>query len=91
MGRKASGELFDGLWSIGVKRLENPLARGGQLRGRVRGVGDGRAKCATEIVTRQYWPAIGRELGEPNWTAVYRRYQRLERRFGEAQSPNEEA
>jgi alkylation response protein AidB-like acyl-CoA dehydrogenase len=31
------------------------------------------------------WPAIGRELGERTWTAVYQRYQRLERRFGKAQ------
>jgi alkylation response protein AidB-like acyl-CoA dehydrogenase len=30
------------------------------------------------------WPAIGRELGERNWEAVYQRYGRLERRFGEA-------
>jgi hypothetical protein len=29
------------------------------------------------------WPAIGRELGERNWEAVYQRFQRLERRFGE--------
>jgi hypothetical protein len=27
------------------------------------------------------WPAIGRELGERNWEAVYQRFQRLERRF----------
>ncbi len=31
------------------------------------------------------WPATGRELGERGWMAVYRRYQRLERRFGQAQ------
>jgi hypothetical protein len=31
------------------------------------------------------WPAIGRELGERTWTAVYQRFQRLERRFGRAQ------
>src|SRR6266508_606961 len=30
------------------------------------------------------WPAIGRELGERTWTAVYQRFQRLERRFGQA-------
>jgi hypothetical protein len=29
------------------------------------------------------WPAIGRELGERNWEAVYQRFQRLERRFGQ--------
>ena len=32
------------------------------------------------------WPAIGRELGERNWEAVYQRFQRLERRFGQASS-----
>jgi hypothetical protein len=31
------------------------------------------------------WPAIGRELGERAWTAVYQRFQRLQRRFGQAQ------
>jgi hypothetical protein len=31
------------------------------------------------------WPAIGRELGERTWTAVYQRFQRLQRRFGQAQ------
>lgn len=35
------------------------------------------------------WPAIGRELGERGWMAVYRRYQRLERRFGQAHSNDE--
>ncbi len=30
------------------------------------------------------WPAIGRELEERNWTAVYQRFQRLNRRFGQA-------
>jgi predicted NACHT family NTPase len=38
------------------------------------------------------WPAIGRELGERNWTAVYQRFQRLRRRFGQAQpTTNQEA
>jgi Sec-independent protein translocase protein TatA len=39
------------------------------------------------------WPAIGRELGERNWEAVYQRFQRLERRFGqpEAGGPPERA
>ncbi len=36
------------------------------------------------------WPAIGRELEERNWNAVYRRYQRLERRFGQAQLTDED-
>ncbi len=31
------------------------------------------------------WPAIGREMGERGWMGVYRRHQRLERRFGQAQ------
>jgi hypothetical protein len=35
------------------------------------------------------WPAIGRELGERNWEAVYQRFQRLERRFGEDRSGGE--
>ena len=29
------------------------------------------------------WPAIAREFKERGWMAVYRRYQRLERRFGQ--------
>jgi alkylation response protein AidB-like acyl-CoA dehydrogenase len=36
------------------------------------------------------WPAIGRELGERTWTAVYQRYQRAERRLGKAQPTDEE-
>ncbi len=36
------------------------------------------------------WPAIGGELGQRNWTAVYQRFQRLERRFGQAQPDTNE-
>jgi alkylation response protein AidB-like acyl-CoA dehydrogenase len=36
------------------------------------------------------WPAIGREMGERGWMGVYRRYQRLERRFGQAQPDSNE-
>ncbi len=36
------------------------------------------------------WPAIGRELEERTYTAVYQRFQRLERRFGRAQPDSNE-
>jgi hypothetical protein len=37
------------------------------------------------------WPAIGRELGERHWTAVYQRFQRLRRRFDQAQPTTDQA
>jgi alkylation response protein AidB-like acyl-CoA dehydrogenase len=36
------------------------------------------------------WPAIGGELGQRNWTAVYQRFQRLERRFGHGRPDSNE-
>jgi alkylation response protein AidB-like acyl-CoA dehydrogenase len=36
------------------------------------------------------WPAIGRELGERGWMGVYRRFQRLERRFGQVRPDSNE-